>query len=69
VHDHPTSGPPICRVITKEHERGQVEETMRWPNHDEELAVKTVILSKDTVGKRVAICWARERDAKVGAGV
>jgi hypothetical protein len=69
VYDHPTSGAPICRVITKEHERGQAAETMRWPNPDKEPAVKTVIQSKDTAAKREAIHWAREREAKVGAGV
>jgi len=42
---------------------------MRWPNHDEELAVKTVILSEEMAAKREAIRWAREREAKVGAGV
>jgi hypothetical protein len=68
VHDHPTSGAPISRVITKEHKRGQEAETMLWPYPDEEPAVKTVILTEDTVTKREAICWAREREAKVGAG-
>jgi len=42
---------------------------MCWPNPDEEPAVKTVILSEDTVAQREALCWAREREAKVGAGV
>jgi len=69
VHDYPTSGAPICRVIKKEHERGREAETMRWPNPDEELTVKMVILSDDTAAKREAMQWAREREAKVGAGV
>jgi len=42
---------------------------MRWANPDEEPAVKTVILSEDPAAKREAICWAREREAKEGAGV
>jgi hypothetical protein len=42
---------------------------MCWPNPDEEPAVMTVILSKDTAPKREAIRWVGERDAKVGAGV
>ena len=42
---------------------------MRWPNPDEMPAVKTVILSVDTAANREAIHWAREREAKVGAGV
>jgi len=69
VHDHPTSGAPICRVITKEHERGREAETISWPSPEEEPAGKTVILSKDTAAKREAIRWAREREAKVGAGI
>jgi len=69
VHNHPTSVAQICRVITKEHERGREAETMRWPDPDEEPAVKTVILSEDTAAKREAIRWAREIEANVGPGV
>jgi len=69
VGDHPTSGSPRCKVISKEHERGREAETMRRPNPYEEPAVKTLILSKDPVAKREAIRWAREREAKVGAWV
>jgi len=69
TYNHPRSGAPICRVIKKEHERGQEGETMLWPHPDEELAVKTVILSDDMAANREAKCWAREREAKVGAGV
>jgi len=68
VHNHLTSGAPICIVNTKEHERGREVETMGWPNPAKELAVKTVILSEDSVAKSESICWAREREAKVGAG-
>jgi hypothetical protein len=60
VHDHPTSGAPICRLITKEHARGREAETMPWPHPDAEPAVKTVILSEDTAAKKEAIRWARE---------
>jgi hypothetical protein len=69
VTNHPTTGEPICRVITKEHERGREAETTHRFNPDEEPAVKTVILSNDTMAKREAIHWAREREANVGAGV
>jgi len=55
VHDHPTSGAPICRVITMEHERGLEAKTMRWPNPDKELAVKMVIMSEDTAAQHEAI--------------
>jgi len=60
VHDHPTFGAPICRVITKEHERGQEAETITWPISDEVLPVKKVILSEDTAAKKEAISWASE---------
>jgi len=69
VHDDLTCHTLICRVNTKEHERGREAETMRWPNSDEETAVWTVILSKDTEAKREAIRWERGREAKVGGGV
>jgi hypothetical protein len=69
VHDYPTSGAPICRVIKKEPERGREAETMWWPDPDKEPTVKTVILSDDTAAKREVIRWAREREAKVGKGV
>ena len=36
---------------------------MRCTNHDEEPAVKTFTLSKDSAAKTEAICWAREREA------
>jgi len=42
---------------------------MHWPNPDKEPAIKMVILSEDTVAKREAFRWAREREAKVGAQV
>jgi len=42
---------------------------MRWPNPDDEPAVKMVILSKDTAAKSEAILWARDTKAKVAAGV
>jgi len=69
TYNHPTSGTPICRVIKREHQRGREAETMRWLHPDEELAVKTVILSDDAAAKREVKRWASEREAKVGAGV
>ena len=69
TYNHPTSDAAICRVIKKEHERSREAETMCWPNLDEEPAIKTVVLSDDTAAKREAVRWAREREAKVGAGV
>jgi len=42
---------------------------MHWPSPDEEPAVRSVILSDDIAATREAICWARGKEAKVGAGV
>jgi len=42
---------------------------MRWPNPQEEPAVQMDILTEDTAAKKEAIRWAREREAKVVAGV
>lgn len=39
---------------------------MRLPYPDIELAVKTVLLSEETVAQRQVILWAREREPKVG---
>ena len=69
MYDYPTPGALISRMIKKEHERGRGAETMRWPSPDKEPAVSTVILSDDVAAKREAIRWAREKEAKVGAGV
>jgi hypothetical protein len=54
LHDYPTSGTPICRVVKKEHKRGQIAETMRWLGPGEEPAVKTIILDDDVVAERAA---------------
>jgi hypothetical protein len=69
VHNHRTFDAMRYRVSTKKHMRGRVAATMRWPNHDEEPAVNTVMLSEDMAGKREAILCAREGQAKVGVGV
>jgi hypothetical protein len=69
MYDYPTPGALISRMSKKEHERGRGAETMRWPSPDKEPAVRTVILSDDVAAKREAIRWAREKEAKVGAGV
>jgi hypothetical protein len=61
---HPTSSPPICRVIKKEHERGREAETMCSPNLVKEPAIKTVILSDDTAPKTEPVRCARERETQ-----
>ena len=40
-----------------------------WPAPGEESVVRTIILDDTTAAKRMAQLWAREKDAKTGAGV
>ena len=63
------SGAPICRVLTKEHQRGREAETMPSPNPDKEPPVKTVILSKARRLRQRRSAGRQEREAKVGARV
>jgi len=42
---------------------------MSWPAPGEESVVRTVILDNATAAKRAAQRWAREKEARVGAGV
>ncbi|MDT7660413.1 MAG: hypothetical protein QOF38_5128 [Pseudonocardiales bacterium] len=32
LHDYPTSGAPICRVVKKQHKRSRTAESMGWPD-------------------------------------
>ena len=42
---------------------------MNWPAPGEESVVRTIILDNDIAAKRATQRWAREKEAKVGAGV
>jgi hypothetical protein len=42
---------------------------MNWPTPGEESVVRTTILDDTTAAKRAVQGWAREKEAKVGAGV
>jgi len=55
--------------VKKELEHGRTTEGMSWPAPGEESVVRTVILDDSTAAKRAAQRWAREKEAKVGAGV
>jgi len=68
TYNHPMSGAPICRVIKTVHEHGPEAETMCWPNMDEELAIKMVVLSDDYAAKWQEVRWVSERETKVGRG-
>jgi len=69
IHHNPSSGAPICKVIRSEHEHGRITEGTDWPPLAEESVVRTTILDDTTAAKCAAQRWARENDAKVGAGV
>ena len=60
---------PVCRGVRKEHEHGWMTEGMSWPALGEESVVRPVILDNATTAKRAAQRWAKEKEAKVGAGV
>jgi len=69
LHSNLSSGAPICRVVRKEHEHDRTTKGMNWPALDKEPAVRTTILDDTTAARRAAQHWARETEAKVGAGV
>jgi len=68
LHQNPSSGAPICRVVSKEHEHGRTTEGMNWPAPGQEPVVRTTILDT-TAAKSAAQRWAREKEAKIRAGV
>jgi len=53
----------------KEHEHGRTTESMSWPPTGKESVVRTVLLDDAPAAKRAAQRWARQKEAKVGAGV
>jgi len=69
LHEDPSSGTPICRVVEIEREQGWTTKGMSWPAPGEEPVVKTIILDDDGAAKRAVQCWAKEKEAKVRVGV
>ena len=69
LHHNPSSGAPICKVIRKEHEHGRTTKGMNWPAPGEESVVRATTLDDTTAAKSAAQCWAREKEAKIRAGV
>jgi len=69
LHSNPSSRAPICSVVKKEHEHGRPIEGMSWPAPGEEPAVRTTVLDETAPAKSAAQRWAREKEAKIGAGV
>jgi hypothetical protein len=61
-YDHPTPGAPVGRVAATEHAHGRRAEMLRWPAPGEKAGVKTTILDDDTMPKRAAEQWAREKE-------
>jgi len=68
LHKYPSSAEPIYRVVKIEHEDGGTTEGMHWLSPGEGLVVRTITLD-NAVAKWAAQCWAREKVAKIGAGV
>jgi len=69
LHRNPASGAPICRVVKNEDEHGRTTEGMNLPAPGEEPAVRTTILDDTAGAKSTGQRWARETEAKIGAGV
>jgi hypothetical protein len=69
LHSNPSSRAPIYRVVRKDHENGRTIKGISGLTPGEEQAVRTTILDNTAVAKSAAQCWAREKDAKIGAGV
>jgi len=68
LHQNPSSGAPISRVLRKEHGHGQTTGAMNCPALGEEPVVRTTILDT-TAAKCAAQRWARAKEAKIRAGV
>jgi hypothetical protein len=69
LHEDLLSGTPICRVVETEHEHGWTTEGMSWPAPGDAPLVTTIILDDKSTAESAAQWWAREMEAKVGAGV
>jgi len=69
LDSNPSSGAPICQEVRKEHVHGRTTEGMTWPAPGEEPAVRTTILDDTAAAKSAVQSWAREKEAKIGAGV
>jgi len=69
LHQNPSPGAPICRIVKEDHDHGRTTEGMMWPALGEESEVRTIILDDTTAAKRTVQCWERVKDGKIGAGV
>jgi len=69
LHQNPSSGALICRVVKEEHEHGRTTEAMRYPAPGKQSVVRTTILHVTTTVKRTTNRWASEKQAKMGAVV
>jgi hypothetical protein len=69
LRKNPSCGALICTACRKEHEHGRTTEGMDWTTLGEEPVVRTTILGDTTAAKSPERHWAREKEAKIGAGV
>jgi len=69
LHKDPPSGTPISWVVETEHEHSWTSKVMSSPAPGKEPVIKTTTLEDTSIAQSAAQCWAREKEAKVGAGV
>jgi len=69
LHRNHSSGAPICRVVKEKHEHGWRTKGRNWPAPGKEPVVRTSTLDDTPAAKRTAHHCAREKEAKIGAGV
>jgi len=69
LHRNPSSRAQICRVVKKQHEHSKTTEGMVWPAPGEQAVLRTTILEDASAAKRTGQHWAREKEAKIGAGL
>jgi len=69
LHQNPSSGTLVCSAVKTEQEDGQICDRLDWPVPRKDSWVTTVIRADTTAGKRTIHHWARDIEAKLGAGV
>jgi len=69
LHKDSSSDILICQVARTDHEHGRTTERMSWPAPGKEPVVKTIILEDKSIAKSSTQRCAREKEAKVRAGV
>jgi len=69
LHQNPSTGAPIHRVVKTEHEHGRTTEGITWAAPGEASVGRTIVLDNKLAAKRAAQHWATEKAAKFRVGV